>query len=176
MPSSVGHAIGALIVGGAVDARPVSRATLAARVGILSLLGAVPDLDLLINRHRAESHSLGAAIIVGTIAALMRWPLGATRVRIWLAAAGAWSSHPILDMIGEDHSFPYGVELFWPLSRAYFTTGWDFFLPISRAFYTKRHIPETVAAITRELLVLGPMLLALIWSRWPRPTGRQSYT
>lgn len=173
MPSSIGHALGALIVGGAVAAPPVSGRQAAVRVIILSALGAAPDLDLLFGRHRAETHSLGAAIIVGAIAAIMRWPLASTRLRIFVTAAAAWSSHMLLDVIGQDHSFPYGVELLWPFSTSYFTTGWEFFLPISRSWYTRRHIPETLAAIRKELLVLVPILIALIAVRWPRGRARQ---
>jgi hypothetical protein len=54
----------------------------------------------------------------------------------FLHDGGAWSSHMLLDVIGQDRAFPYGVELLWPLSTSYFTTGWEFFLPISRSWYT----------------------------------------
>jgi len=165
MPSSVGHALGAIIVGRAADRRPASRWQLAIRVAILAALGAGPDLDLLIGRHRAETHSLGAAVIVATIAALMRWPIGASRLKIFLVAASAWSSHLVLDMLGQDHSYPYGVELFWPLSNRFFITGWDWFLPISRTWYSPRYVPETLAAITREVMILGPVLLVVVLVR-----------
>jgi inner membrane protein len=174
MPSSIGHALGALIAGGAVATPPVSARQAVMRVIILSALGAAPDLDLLFGRHRAETHSLGAAVIVGAVAALMHWPLASTRIRIFFTAAAAWSSHMLLDVIGQDHSFPYGVELLWPVSTSYFTTGWEFFLPISRSWYTRRHIPETLTTIRKELTFLLPILIALVAARWPRGGSRQA--
>jgi inner membrane protein len=165
MPSSVGHALGAMIAGAAVDARPKSRRELVARIVILSLLGAGPDLDLLIGQHRAETHSLGATLVVAGAATLLRLPLASTRWGIFLAAAGAWGSHLILDMLGEDSSMPFGVEWLWPISTTYFSTGWDVFLPIARRWYTERYLAETIAAIVRETLILGPVLVLVVLAR-----------
>ena len=159
-----------MIAAAAVDARPRSHRELWWRIAILSALGTAPDLDLLIGRHRAETHSLGAAVMVASLAALMRWPLARTRPGIWLAAAGAWGSHVVLDMLGEDSSVPYGVEWLWPLSTTYFTTGWDWFMPIARTWYTQRHLAETVVAIAHEAVILVPVLVVVAVAR--RKLGR----
>jgi inner membrane protein len=135
------------------------------RIVLLSVLGAAPDLDLLIGRHRAESHSIGAAVMAGILAATLRWPLASTRFGIFVAAAGAWGSHIVLDMLGEDTSVPYGVEALWPLTTEFFTAGVDVFSSISRRWYTPRFLQETIAAIVYETLVLVPLLVIVVWAK-----------
>ena len=99
MPSPLGHALGAAAVGWIVAGRPRDGRFLR-QTAILVAAGVAPDLDLLIGRHSAESHSMGAAMIAGTVAAWRRWPVAQTRLRIWLAVFAAWLSHPIMDALG----------------------------------------------------------------------------
>ncbi len=73
------------------------------RRSIVGAFGAAPDLDLLFHDHRGPAHSLGAAILVALAMSLL------TRNLRWGLAAGlAWTSHVILDWLGNDSSPPIG--------------------------------------------------------------------
>ena len=147
-------------------ARPASSPrALAWQAGTLGLIGAAPDLDLLIGRHSAETHSVGAAALVATVAAVTRWPVDPSRMRIWLAVFLAWSSHPLLDALSPDTKPPIGVMAFWPFTRDYFNTGLPVFLPISRTCCTMQMVLENTWAMVRETLTLGPVLGGVWWIR-----------
>jgi len=127
---------------------------------ILAAIAVAPDLDLLIGRHSAETHSLGAALIVAAIAAWLRWPVARERWRIGLAVFVAWASHPLLDAMGQDSSPPLGVMAFWPLSRAYVQTSVVLFLPVSRRWWLDGFIVYLLSAVAREVLILVPVATA----------------
>ena len=85
VPSPIGHALGASRWRGP-SRRPTCRATTAGgRPSSSRRSRWRRDLDLLIGRHSAETHSLGAALIVAAIAAWQRWPVARRRWRIGLA-------------------------------------------------------------------------------------------
>ena len=63
-----------------------------AQAATLVAVGVAPDLDLLCGRHSAETHSVGAAVIVASIAAWRRWPVAASERRG--DASGSRSSSP----------------------------------------------------------------------------------
>jgi membrane-bound metal-dependent hydrolase YbcI (DUF457 family) len=131
-----------------------------------------PDLDLLVGRHRSESHSLGAAILVASIAAAVRWPTSVPRWRVWLAVALAWSSHLLLDSLGADTSPPGGVMAWWPLSSEYVKSPFELFMAISRRWRRPGFLEHTVTAVALELVLLVPWLCLAAWSRWPRRRQR----
>ncbi len=138
------------------------------QTAILVAAGVAPDLDLLIGRHSAETHSIGAAMIAATVAAWMRWPVAQTRLRIWLAVFSAWLSHPIMDALGSDTSVPVGVMLYWPFSTVHVQSMWEIFDPISRRWQQAGFIEFNLRAVAREVLLVGP-LTALVWivrRRW----------
>jgi membrane-bound metal-dependent hydrolase YbcI (DUF457 family) len=127
----------------------------------LAAIGAAPDLDLLVGRHSAETHSLGAALIVASVAAWWRWPVAAGRWRIWTAVFLAWASHPLLDILAPDSVAPFGVMLFWPISRAYVLTGVHVFDAISRMWHAPGFFTHDLLAIVREVAILGPVAAAV---------------
>jgi membrane-bound metal-dependent hydrolase YbcI (DUF457 family) len=168
MPSPVGHALAALTVGWVAAGR-ANPNTLVQRSVLIAGLGLAPDLDFLIGRHSMETHSLGAALLAGAIAAAVRLPVASTRLRIFLTAALAWSTHPILDSLGADGSAPFGVMMFWPLSREHVTLA-PFFDPISRRWWLDGFITRNLMAAVREVAILGPLAVAswLTTQREPR--------
>ncbi|MEO8482620.1 MAG: metal-dependent hydrolase [Acidobacteriota bacterium] len=174
MPSPVGHALAALTVGWAVAPPPATPRAVWTQAAIFAALGVAPDLDLLIGRHRAESHSIGAAMIVATAAVVMRWPVARTRARTWLAVCCAWFSHAVLDSLGTDRAAPLGILAWWPFSRDYFITAWDVFLPIPRRWTEHGFTLQVMRAATREFLILAPIAALMFWvrtRRWWRPRG-----
>ena len=133
---------------------------------ILVAIGVAPDLDLLIGRHSMETHSIGAAVLVASIAAWQRWPVASSRMTTWIAVLLAWLSHPLLDALGSDTSAPIGVMAFWPLSSAHFQTHWQVFEAISRRYWRDDFWSLNISAMVREVLVLLPIvaLVALFTS------------
>ena len=169
MPTPLGHAIAGVAAGWAV-ARPRAEAGgRVAQAAIFAALAMAPDFDLLVGRHSGETHSVGAAAIAATVAALWRWPVADTRWRIWLAAWAAWVTHPLLDALSPDNSAPIGVMAFWPLSHGYFQTGLALFAPIWRSPLTVPVVRHDVVATLRELLILAPIAVAIWWWRRRQP-------
>jgi membrane-bound metal-dependent hydrolase YbcI (DUF457 family) len=168
MPTPIGHGLAGVAAGWAIARPAAPHRALAIQTAILAVLGAAPDLDLLIGRHRAETHSLGAAVIVACVAAAWRWPIAASRGRIWLAACAAWATHPLLDALGSDTSIPIGIMAFWPLSRAYYHMGYDLFAAISRRWWTASFYTQNLLAVGREVAILLPICVLVWWLRAPR--------
>jgi membrane-bound metal-dependent hydrolase YbcI (DUF457 family) len=165
MPSPVGHALAAVTCGWIAAPPARERRALVVQIAVLAMLGVAPDLDLLIDRHRAEMHSIGAAMIVATLAALMNWPVATSRWRIWLAATLAWGSHPLLDALGADSKAPFGSMAFWPFSHRYFIAPWALFLPITRRWNSAMFLVANGKALLVELACLVPVALLAWWVR-----------
>lgn len=157
MPSPVGHVLGAMAAGWLAAGTAGARRDVVRRGLWLAGIGMVPDLDLLIGRHSAETHSVGAAILAAALATVMRWPVASTRRGVFAAVLLAWLSHPLLDWLGSDTSSPLGVMFFWPFSPDYHLSGIDVFLPISRRWWLPGFVVHTLAAVGREMLLLGPV-------------------
>jgi len=113
--------------------------------------------------------------VVAIVAAAMtaRAPSGATGTRetsrriAWslvVIYAAAHASHLLLDWLNCDPSDRPGIQVLWPFSDRWFSSGWCVFPGEER-----RHI-FTVAAMVRnltvlawELGILGPVVVALWW-------------
>ncbi len=172
MPSPLGHSLAGLAAGWAVAPPAEGRRPLITQAALFMALGAAPDLDLLVGRHRYETHSIGAAVIAGAVAALMRWPIAPTRARIFWAACAAWATHPLLDMLAPDHWPPIGVMAFWPLSRGFYITGLEWFLPIDRDWRSSAALWLDARAAIREALILVPVVVLVWWIRTGRDRTR----
>lgn len=170
MPTPLGHAIAGIAAGWTIVGPAADRHARWVQAGILAAVAAAPDLDLIIGRHRAESHSLGAAAIVATIAAWRCWPVAGTRGRIWLAIFAAHATHPLLDSLAFDNAPPLGIMAFWPISRAYVQTGLGLFAPVWRRWWLASFYTHNSVAVAREMLILVPVFLA-VW--WIREKGRR---
>jgi membrane-bound metal-dependent hydrolase YbcI (DUF457 family) len=169
VPSPLGHGLAAVAAGWIVAGKPETRPALLRQVAILVAVGVAPDVDLLIGRHSMETHSIGAAVIVATVAAWQRWPVAASRTTTWMAVALAWMSHPILDALGSDTSAPIGVMAFWPFSRAHVQSSFEVFGAISRRYWRDDFWSLNASAVGRELLILAPIValvfLTVAWRR-----------
>jgi membrane-bound metal-dependent hydrolase YbcI (DUF457 family) len=131
---------------------------------LLAAVAIVPDLDLLAGAHRGPSHSIGAAVMAGAVAALV------TRSPRWgLAAMLAWGSHVLFDWLSNDTRPPIGVMALWPISHQYFKASVEIFPPVSRRYWESRFWIYNLRAVIVELIVLGPIAAAVVWRR-VRPT------
>lgn len=173
MPSPLGHGLAALSVGWSVERPAAARRALWAQTLTLAVIGIAPDLDLLVGRHSAETHSLGAAVLVACVAAWWRWPVARDRWRIWMIVFLAWASHPLLDMLAPDSVPPYGVMFFWPLSHAYYISGLHVFDAISRTWWVPGFLTHDLWAIVREAAILGPVATVVFLLRRPHARPRR---
>ena len=169
MPSPVGHALGGLIAHAAgADRRDLQDWP---RIVLVAVAACAPDLDLLLGfatfgqRHRAESHSLGAALASGILVAWLARTRRCVRSS-WLGALVAlgWASHVLLDLIGSDSQPPLGLMALWPWSNAYFKAPLVLFLDIGRTLRASTVWQNAVAAAW-EIVLLLPILLAVTWLR-----------
>lgn len=176
MPSPIGHALGGAIValvfdGAGATSRvpwPSRLRALAARPALVLpvMAGVLPDVDFLWGRHNMETHSLGAALFAGVAAWL--WWRG--RGRIAVACAGAWASHVLFDWLGSDDTPPLGVMALWPLTSAFYFAHAYVFEAISRRYWLEGFWSHNLWAVTTEVAMLGPVLLALLL--WRLRTAR----
>jgi hypothetical protein len=164
VPSPVGHTLAAIAAGWAI-AGPPSNQRWAGRTLLLAVVANAPDLDLLVGRHSGETHSIGAAVIVATALAAVRYPVAPTRLLTWCVVLVAWLTHPVLDALAIDTSAPHGVMLFWPFSREHMQTGWGVFDAIYRHWWEDTFLPHNARAIAREVLVLAPLTALVLWLR-----------
>jgi membrane-bound metal-dependent hydrolase YbcI (DUF457 family) len=165
MPSPVGHVLAAVTVGWLAAPVPRDERALRRSALIFAAVGVAPDLDLFVGRHSAETHSIGAAVIVASLAAWRMWPVAADRWRIWLAVFLAWICHPILDALALDTSPPLGVMLLWPASREHMQSGLEVFVAISRRYWLPEFVLHNLRAVIREVLLLVPPLAFVWWWR-----------
>lgn len=163
MPSPIGHALAGLIV----HAAGASRRDLSdwPRIALVAAAACAPDLDLLLRRHRAESHSLGLALAAGALSFLAARIAGWPRAG-WLAALVAlgWTSHLALDLLGSDSHPPFGLMALWPWSREWFKAPVVLFLDIGRTLELST-VRQNVLAAAWEVVLLLPILSVVLWFR-----------
>ncbi len=123
---------------------------------VIAVAGAAPDLDLLIGRHSAETHSVGAGVIAGLAAwAWLRMRKATRAAPLAAAVALAVLSHVLFDWLGSDTSAPIGVMALWPLSSGYYESGLHIFMAVSRRYWLEAFWTYNLMVLGRELLLLG---------------------
>jgi membrane-bound metal-dependent hydrolase YbcI (DUF457 family) len=159
MPSPIGHALAGIAAGWAVAPAEQTRASVLRRAAVYGLVAAAPDLDLLAGAHSGPTHGLGAALIAGTLAWLV-WRTRGFRhaARLGAATAAAYGSHTLLDWLGTDTSPPIGIMALWPFSRAYYESHLHVFMAISRRYWLPEFWTYNFRALTRELVILLPIV------------------
>src|SRR5262249_40103231 len=81
-----------------------------------------------------------------------RWPA------IAVGVAAAWSSHILLDWLGNDTSPPIGIMALWPFSDGYYQSSLLLFDAISRRYWLPQEfIWGNLRAVAKEVLILGPI-------------------
>ncbi len=165
MPTPIGHALGALLLTAPIRARYGWGGVTA--VAAVAAAAIAPDFDLLVGRHSAETHSVGAA----ALAALATYGVLTARARAraapWAMVIGAAVlSHALLDWLGSDTSAPIGIMALWPFTRGYFESDAHMFMAVSRRYWLEEFWVYNVSVLARELLLLGvPAAVAEWWVR-----------
>jgi len=126
MPFPVAHSITGLTVASLSERFPSKK--LWFEVLLVAVLANLPDFDFaavwLTGRwemHRAFSHSIIAALVVGALTCL--WYFGKIDRRSLLLYSAVVFSHPMLDLITSPQGTGMGVMLFWPFSHTRFAAG-----------------------------------------------------
>lgn len=164
MPSPIGHALGGAIVGllmghlGTLGTLPLGTSGTVRTLGTLAVAAVLPDADFLWGRHNMETHSLGAAVLAGL--GMLAWTRG-RNPRLALAVTLAWSTHVLFDWLGSDDTPPLGVMALWPLNDTFYFANAHFFEAISRRYWLSNFVPHNAWAVAKEILILGPIYLAL---------------
>jgi pimeloyl-ACP methyl ester carboxylesterase len=175
MPSPVGHALAGVAVAWTADLIPGDRAWRTAppqaswyrRAGngltaVCVALAAAPDLDLLSRAHRTYTHSIGAVVLAGLLAAIVAAKYRRPVARIALMCAAAYATHLALDWASVDTLPPYGLQALWPFSDAWLISGWDLFRQTERHdFFSAASIRTNLLAVMQEVAILAPPLVPL---------------
>ncbi|HHS14095.1 MAG TPA: metal-dependent hydrolase [bacterium] len=171
MSTPVGHMLAAGTVYQGTGPHSLNPVWMLAWIGVMANL---PDGDLLFGffsgnpnlYHHQWTHSLFFGLVMGVSAGLIFYLIRSdSSLRMGLLTGGAIISHIILDYFTCDSSPPYGLQIFWPFSKAYFISPVILFPDVHKASDSGRflsslfclHNARTVAA---EFLFLGPVFVA----------------
>jgi membrane-bound metal-dependent hydrolase YbcI (DUF457 family) len=164
MPSPVGHALGGLLVGLGIVSK-LDRSSIR-DLGVCAAVACLPDIDFLWGRHAMETHSIGAAALVGVATFLL------TRRRdLTIACVLAWLSHVLFDWLGSDDFPPLGVMALWPLTSDFYFANAFIFEAISRRYQEPGFWEQNILALVKEIVMLVPPIAALYW--WRQPETRR---
>jgi membrane-bound metal-dependent hydrolase YbcI (DUF457 family) len=79
-----------------------------------------------------------------------------------LMCAAAHASHLLLDWLGADPSWPFGIQALWPFSHRWFISGWNLFPATERRhLFSGASIATNLKAAAWEIAIMGPIVLAL---------------
>ena len=147
------------------------------RCGVLVGAALAPDVDLLFrfvdgrNHHNNETHSIGAAILAGALAAVVLRALHFARAgALAFATSVSWTTHVVLDYLNRDTNPPIGLMALWPLSADHYKVPWPIFLDIGRKLDGETLVRNLVAAAWEGVLLV-PLLWAALRYRSLRLTG-----
>ena len=180
MPSPIGHTLAGVVTAWAMDLLPGDRAWrtaprsagFLARAGdgltlVCAALAASADLDLFLPKgaHRAFTHSVGAVVLVSSIAALVTgWVTPRRSARVALMCGAAYATHILLDWLAFDDTFPYGIRALWPLSAGWYISNWNVFAGTARiGVWSRPAMLQNLRAAMQETATLVP-LAWLVWS------------
>jgi len=197
MPTPIGHALAGVAAAWIADLAPGDRAWRTAtpsaswyeRAGngvtlACAFLATLPDIDLVWlpwfpRQHRTVTHSIGAVIVVGLTALIVRTVSDTSDttshhshriqrvrrvrpLRVALMCAAAYATHLLLDWLGVDNYPPYGLQALWPFSDAWFISNLNLFAQTARLrLLTPAVIRLNLIAIAQEAAILMPILVAL---------------
>jgi membrane-bound metal-dependent hydrolase YbcI (DUF457 family) len=172
VPTPVGHTLAGITVALVAQRPRYFRPALFAAAVIL--IANLPDVDFIPGYllgdagrfHWRATHSICAALMAGLGTGLLFWKW---RRDFWLPAlivTIAWLSHVLLDLLfGPVHGDPFGLQLFWPFSHRRVMLPWSVFImypndAIRENPFTAFLNPRVIPLVARELIVLGPFVVA----------------
>jgi inner membrane protein len=152
VPTIISHSAVPIALGIGLGAKRVPRAVLL--LGVLASM--LPDADVILFRfgagyddvwsHRGFSHSLGFAVFLGLLAALLL-RRSAPPLLAFLFVASSAASHGLLDMLTNGG---HGVAFLWPLNSQRYFFDWR---PIQVSPLAATRFLTKAAAVARTELV-----------------------
>lgn len=171
MPTIISHAAVPLALGLGLGEKRVPRILLLS--GVLASM--LPDADVVLFRvgatyndvwsHRGFSHSLGFAILLGAIAALLLWRTVPPILAFGFVGLSA-ASHGLLDMLTNGG---HGIAFFWPLTDQRYFFDWR---PIQVSPLAASRFATKAAAVAKTEM-LSIWLPAILVTFGLRAFGRQ---
>jgi len=183
VPTPVGHTLAGITI--ALVAERPRYIKPALFVAAVILIANLPDIDLIpgyllgdaARFHWRATHSIWAALFAGLCAGLVFWKWRRDFWRPALIVTVAWLSHVLLDLLlGPVRGAPFGLQVFWPFSHHRVMLPWRVFIMYpndairENPFAAFVH-PRVTPLITRELIVLGPFVLAALAWKLARARG-----
>jgi inner membrane protein len=170
MCTPAGHTLMGIAVGGPLPKRSDRKFWLSL-AGIL-ILANLPDADFLLgiptgnpNRyHHGWTHSLGFVLMVMFLSGAVSLGFKKRLDWTWIMFSGLIVlSHLVLDYFTLDRSAPYGLQLFWPVSKAYVISPVVLFRDVQKSSTNATFIPSLFSAhnaltILSELVIFLPMV------------------
>ncbi len=123
----------------------------------------LPDIDFLpgflggnpnIYHHHYLSHSIGFAVFIGGMFAwFFSFKKGGNFLSYFLIFTSVCYSHIIMDLVTADTGEPFGVPMFWPLTKTYYYSPFSIFMSLHKIGLNKEFI--------QSLFVLHNLWVAL---------------
>ena len=177
MPSPVAHSLVALAIAEATRPRGEGAASWRWPLALIAIASAA-DVDFVTGAfggglylsHHGVTHGFAAATAAGVIASAIALAARSKRpARIGLIVALTYASHVVLDFFAGDTGVPTDMPIFWPIATDTWLTA-----PV-QVFAAIEHDgtlagmpavivrPDTLAAMAREAILMGPVLGAVMW-------------
>src|SRR5206468_12289176 len=129
--------------------------------------------------------SVGSALLISLLAALVLQINKVSVKKGFLVCFFAYLSHLVLDLFGPDERPPYGIPLLWPISSKYFISPVSIFLGVHHAGTSSTSTlewiraifhPYNLGAIAAEILLATLLvLLARKLAKHVKPKSQSRY-
>jgi len=142
-------------------------------LAVFILLANFPDIDFLPgfffgnpNKfHHGVTHSIGFALLIGALFGFIFYLRSKQNFnKYFFIFTLVYSSHLLMDFFGKDTRFPFGEQLFWPISQIYVLSPIAIFQDVHKASDSSIFLQSLVnwhnlKTILMECVILIPILL-----------------
>ncbi|MBN1155416.1 metal-dependent hydrolase [candidate division KSB1 bacterium] len=171
MPTPVGHTLmGAILYN---SSRKMGATILWYELILFVMIANFADLDYVPGYiagnpnlyHHGMTHSFFFALLVSVVVALIyRLIRRKDFIRAMLLMFAVYVSHLVMDFLGKDTRYPFGEQLFWPLSDDYFLSSFYIFNDVHKASSSEIFIQSlfnwhNLMTIAQEVVILLPILI-----------------
>ena len=124
--------------------------------------------------HHQWTHSLFFMFSIAIIVCAGRWLLSRPHYfKSGIYVGAVLGSHVLLDFFTKDRSFPYGMQLFWPVSNEFFISPLTVFDDVNKASSNTDFIPSlfcrhNLMTVLLEVLILSPVLISILFLQYRR--------
>jgi len=171
MPTPIGHSLMGYII---YSERKYANWDLTWKDSLLFIIVAnLPDIDFVPGFftgnpnqfHHGMTHSIGFMILVGSLCGIIYYLKKHQHfLRYFSIFSIVYFSHLVLDFFGKDTRFPFGEQLFWPISSIYVMSPVGIFRDVSKASSSDIFIQSLLNWHNlHTIIVEAAILLPLLW-------------